>query len=234
MTNSNYNNSSSQPNTETAGTVYSAAIQPKMSNDSSVVPSAEELITGEIAVNTADGKLFVKHTDGSIKEISGSGGAAGSGPSLDRTTETVTTDADGLASFTEIGRSGVFASLSSSVGAWITLYSSASARTADQTRTFSEDPALGSGVLLEVLSSAGEDITVTPGTPYFNDSNSATDVIYAKARTVEGTSVSGCDITAKAYPISAGDTVGMSVLEIQGIAAASTDFADFKSQLAGI
>lgn len=53
---------------------YTAAIKPKKSSTASEVPSAGDLQVGELAVNTADGKLFVKHTDDSIKEISGGGG----------------------------------------------------------------------------------------------------------------------------------------------------------------
>ncbi|MFZ9995635.1 MAG: hypothetical protein ACO3GU_02225, partial [Pelagibacteraceae bacterium] len=46
---------------------------PRKSSTSGEVPSAGDLQVAELAVNTADGKLFVKHTDDSIKEISGSG-----------------------------------------------------------------------------------------------------------------------------------------------------------------
>ena len=40
-------------------------------------PVANDLTTGEIAVNAYSGKLYVKKTDGSVAEISGSGGDAG-------------------------------------------------------------------------------------------------------------------------------------------------------------
>lgn len=52
-----------------------ARIKPKKSSTTGEVPSAGDLEVAELAVNTADGKLFVKHTDNSIKEISGGGGA---------------------------------------------------------------------------------------------------------------------------------------------------------------
>ena len=50
--------------------------------------AAEEPLTGdlevaELAVNTADGKLFTKHTDGSIVTISGGGGLPSYGPAGD-------------------------------------------------------------------------------------------------------------------------------------------------------
>ena len=52
-------------------------IKPKKSSVSGEVPQAADLEVAELAVNTADGKLFVKHTDNTIKEISGSGGGGG-------------------------------------------------------------------------------------------------------------------------------------------------------------
>lgn len=41
----------------------------KHSSTPGVVPEPEALLTGELAVNTADARLFTKHTDGSIKEL---------------------------------------------------------------------------------------------------------------------------------------------------------------------
>ena len=54
-----------------------ARIKPKKSSTAGEVPQAADLEVAELAVNTADGKLFVKHTDNTIKEISGSGGGGG-------------------------------------------------------------------------------------------------------------------------------------------------------------
>lgn len=52
---------------------FTARIKPKKSSTAGEVPQAADLEVAELAVNTADGKLFVKHTDDSIKEISGGG-----------------------------------------------------------------------------------------------------------------------------------------------------------------
>ena len=43
------------------------------------VPSGADLQVGELAINTADAKLFTKHTDGAIKIIGGTSGGGGSG-----------------------------------------------------------------------------------------------------------------------------------------------------------
>ena len=50
-------------------------IQLKRSSTASDVPVASDLAVGEVAVNTADGKLFTKHTDNSIVTL-GNGGNA--------------------------------------------------------------------------------------------------------------------------------------------------------------
>jgi hypothetical protein len=55
-----------------------ATLITKKSSTPSAIPVAGDLQVGELAVNTADGKLFTKHTDNSIKEIgSGGGGVVG-------------------------------------------------------------------------------------------------------------------------------------------------------------
>jgi hypothetical protein len=57
-------------------------IKLKRSSTASDTPTASDLEVGELAVNTADAKLFTKHTDNSIKEISGSGGGGGAATNL--------------------------------------------------------------------------------------------------------------------------------------------------------
>lgn len=44
-------------------------LKPQASGTAGEVPSAEDLAVAELALNTADGKLFTKHTDNSIVEI---------------------------------------------------------------------------------------------------------------------------------------------------------------------
>jgi|TARA_R100001460_G_scaffold94300_1_gene136362 hypothetical protein len=41
----------------------------KKNSSTGNAPSASDIEVGELAVNTADGKLFTKHTDGSVKTI---------------------------------------------------------------------------------------------------------------------------------------------------------------------
>ena len=58
---------------------FVARIKPRRSSTSGETPNPSDLTVAELAVNTADGILFTKHTDGTIKAISGSGGGSGGG-----------------------------------------------------------------------------------------------------------------------------------------------------------
>jgi hypothetical protein len=49
-------------------------IRHKRSSTTGATPSAGSLVTGELAINTADGKLFTKKDSGSVVEIGGSAG----------------------------------------------------------------------------------------------------------------------------------------------------------------
>lgn len=48
---------------------YLGPIKPKKSSTTGEVPSAADLEVAELAVNTADGKIWTKHSDGSVKEL---------------------------------------------------------------------------------------------------------------------------------------------------------------------
>ena len=50
-------------------------LKPRKSSTSGEVPQPQDLEVAEIAINTADGRIFTKHTDNSIKEIINVSGA---------------------------------------------------------------------------------------------------------------------------------------------------------------
>ena len=53
--------------------------------------------------------------------------------------------------------------------AWVTLYTSYAARDADASRLQTVDPAPGSGVIAEVITTGPDTILISPGTIGFND-----------------------------------------------------------------
>lgn len=46
-------------------------------NTTTVVPSAGSFVNNEVAINIVDGKMWVKHTDGTMKQLIGPPGPPG-------------------------------------------------------------------------------------------------------------------------------------------------------------
>jgi hypothetical protein len=54
-------------------------IKPKRSETATAVPSAGDLDVGEIAINSADQKIYTKKSDGSVVEVANAAGGASEG-----------------------------------------------------------------------------------------------------------------------------------------------------------
>lgn len=80
-----------------------ARIIAKASATTGEEPVAGDLEVAELAVNTADGKLFTKHTDNSIVTISGSGGGGGAVDSVNGQTGAVELDLEDLENVKDVG-----------------------------------------------------------------------------------------------------------------------------------
>lgn len=119
-----------------------------------------------------------------------------------RASETATSDASGLITFTDLGTSGTMVSVESDVDAWVSIYATAAARTADASRAFDTDPVAGSGVLCEFNLIGGSAVMTSPSTNYFNGNAVAAEEIYALVRQPDGTVINAAQITVTAYAIS--------------------------------
>jgi hypothetical protein len=108
------------------------------------------------------------------------------------------TASGGAATFVGIGKSGQLVQVTSSLDAWIVLYPTAAARTADAGRAFGTDPSPGSGVLAEFYITAGGTVLATPGTVYFNNDATKVNAVYAAVRNQAGTSVNS-EVTLECY-----------------------------------
>ena len=88
--------------------------------------------------------------------------------SVTQTTTPLLPGASALLDLPGLGRLGHFMAVSTDAPAWVSLYSSAAAREADGSRPITQDPAPGSGVLLDlVTTTAALTITAPPGGTYF-------------------------------------------------------------------
>ncbi len=88
--------------------------------------------------------------------------------SVTATTTPLLPGASALLDLQGLGRLGHVLTVSTDAPAWVSLYSSAAAREADGSRPISRDPAPGSGVLLDLATTAEAlSITAPPGGTYF-------------------------------------------------------------------
>jgi plastocyanin len=82
--------------------------------------------------------------------------------------------------------------IQTSAAAWVRLYVSDAARTADAARTQGQDPLPGSGVIAEVITTGAETVIIAPGVIGFNDESPVTNVVPAAVTNLTGSSA---DIT---------------------------------------
>lgn len=89
--------------------------------------------------------------------------------SVSATTTPLLPGASALLDLPGLGRLGHFLAASTDAPAWVSFYSSASAREADGSRPITQDPAAGNGVLLDLVTAASAlTITAPPGGTYFS------------------------------------------------------------------
>ena len=85
------------------------------------------------------------------------------------TTTPLLPGASALLDLLGLGRLGHFLAVSTDAPGWVSFYSSAVAREADGSRPITQDPAPGSGVLLDLVTTASAlTVTAPPGGTYFS------------------------------------------------------------------
>jgi hypothetical protein len=77
-------------------------------------------------------------------------------------------------------KSYMLLSIQTSVAAWVTVYTSSAARTADASRTITTDPTPGSGVIAEVITTSASTQIFSPAVFGFNDEESPSTDIQVK------------------------------------------------------
>jgi len=89
--------------------------------------------------------------------------------SVSATTTPLLPGASALLDLLGLGRLGHFLAVSTDAPGWVSFYSSAVAREADGSRPITQDPAPGSGVLLDLVTTASAlTVTAPPGGTYFS------------------------------------------------------------------
>ena len=119
--------------------------------------------------------------------------------SVTQTTTPLLPGASALLDLAGLGRLGHVLAVSTDAPGWVSFYSSATAREADGSRPITQDPAPGSGVLLDLVTSASAlTVTAPPGGTYFStETPAAMPLLRALVRNT-GTSQAAIAVTVTA------------------------------------
>ena len=111
--------------------------------------------------------------------VSGSGGSLQARTSANATTSSIANDAS--ADITIVAaKTYVLHKIQTDKAAWVVLYTDGNSRTADSARTITTDPTPGSGVIAEVITTAAQTQSITPGTIGWNNDAPASTNVYVK------------------------------------------------------
>ena len=110
------------------------------------------------------GQALTSDTNGNLGFTSVGAATRGTG---NATTASIADGADDI-TISSVAKSYMLMSIETSAAAWVTVYTSQAARTADASRTSNTDPLPGSGVIAEVITGAATTQKITPGLLGFN------------------------------------------------------------------
>lgn len=141
-------------------------------------------------VDGAPGQVLTTNGAG-VFTFTSSGGGGGSGlASRQQLSAATGSIANGSSANIQIsGYKGyIIYKIQTSAAAWVRLYTSAAARTADESRTQGEDPLPSSGVIAEVVTTGAETVLIAPGVIGFNDDSPVTGSIPVRVTNLSGSS----------------------------------------------
>ena len=160
----------------------------------------------DVVISTPSTNQVLKYNGANWVNAADSVGGAGAGLSSRGTFNTVTaslSDGDSV----DVNITGAYKGYSmlkiqTDVAAWVRIYTDSASCTADLGRLQAEDPAPGSGVVTEVITSGAETINLAPGPIGFNNSSPVTDTIPIKIVNLSG-GASAVDVTLTALKLEA-------------------------------
>jgi hypothetical protein len=142
---------------------------------------------GAIAHSHADGGMFYAHGGSWIQLANASDVAVSIRQTFSTTTGSLANNASAFPNITNAYKSYLLFKIQTDRAAWIRVYTTSAARSADSSRSIDVDPAPGSGVIAEVITTGASTQVLTPATIGFNDDSTPTDTIYLSITNRSGT-----------------------------------------------
>lgn len=138
------------------------------------------LAEGDLWLKSDDNVYYVYVSSSWVAIAGGGSGGGGNRISQSVATGSIDNEASADVTLTGVGKAGQLIAIETDQAAWVTVYASQAARTADASRGQTEDPVAGSGVLLEVITTGAQTIAVTPSVNYFNYESFLVNELYLK------------------------------------------------------
>lgn len=164
-----------------------ASVIPFLHANQSAFPSASTY-HGAIAHSHADGAMYFAHNGNWVRLANQSDISLQSRITVSTTTGTLPNNSSAYPNITGAAKSYLLYSIQTDRAAWVRVYTTIAARSADASRDIDVDPLPGSGVLAEVITNQATTIPMTPATMGFNMDATPAETIYLAVTNVSGTS----------------------------------------------
>ena len=143
---------------------------------------------GAIAHSHADGAMFFAHSGSWVQLAKSSEVSVSSRTTHQATTGNLSNNAAAYPDISGGYKSYMLLKIQTSNAAWVRVYTSKAARSADTTRSIDVDPVPGSGVIAEVITTGNQTQVLTPATIGFNDESTPVGEFYLAVTNRSGTS----------------------------------------------
>jgi hypothetical protein len=140
------------------------------------------------ATDGTTGQVLATNGSGVLSWVAASGGAGfASRVAIPGTTATLANGATGNIAISGV-KGYILYKIQTTVAAWVRIYTTSAARSADSSRAEGVDPLPGAGVIAEVITTGAQTIIMSPGVIGFNDDNAPTTSIYLAITNKSGAS----------------------------------------------
>lgn len=149
-------------------------------------PSAAEA-SGAVAISASDNAAFYASNGNWIQLAKSTDVTVSTRQTFNTTTGSLANNTTATPNITNALKSYLLFKIQTDRAAWIRVYTSAAARTADASRSIDVDPLPGSGVIAEVITTGASTQVLTPAVIGFNDDTTPSSTIYLSVTNRSGT-----------------------------------------------
>lgn len=164
-----------------------SSVIPFLYANQSAFPSATTY-HGAIAHSHADGGMYFAHSGNWVRLANQGDVSLQSRFSVSTTTGTLSNNGSAYPNLSGAAKSYLLYSIQTDRAAWVRVYTTSAARSADASRDIDVDPLPGAGVLAEIITTQATTVAMTPATMGFNMDSTPAEVIYLAVTNRSGSS----------------------------------------------